>query len=124
MKKIFTIVIFFLFFSCDSKRSQNKVGVQFFLDVKYPELYENAFLKLRKQIEPILDGGKMTIAKIHDGEVMNANYYTLIRGKDIEHLRFILDTIPKTQYHKDYKIKIGLEKGDVKIISSASVEFK
>ena len=124
MKKIFTIVIFFLFFSCDSKRSQNKVGVQFFLDVKYPELYENAFLKLRKQIEPILDGGEMTIAKIHDGEVMNANYYTLIRGKDIEHLRFILDTIPKTQYHKDYKIKIGLEKGDVKIISSASVEFK
>ena len=124
MKKIFTIVIFFLFFSCDSKKSPNKIGVQFFLDVKYPELYENAFLKLRKQIEPILDGGEMTIAKIHDGEVMNANYYTLIRAKDIEHLRFILDTIPKTKYHKDYKIKIGLEKGDVKIISSASVEFK
>ncbi|MFL2600557.1 MAG: hypothetical protein ACJ0PU_00285 [Flavobacteriaceae bacterium] len=124
MKKIFTMVIFFLLFSCDSKKPQNKIGVQFFLDVKYPELYENAFLKLRKQIEPILDGGEMTIAKIHDGEVMNANYYTLIRGKDIEHLRFILDTIPKTQYHKDYKIKIGLEKGDVKIISSVSVEFK
>ena len=77
--------------------------MQFTFDVKYPELYENAFLKLRKQIKPILDGGEMTIAKIHDGEVMNANYYTLIMAKDIEHLRFILDTIPKTQYHEDYQ---------------------
>ena len=124
MKKIFLIVIFSLFFRCDIKKPENKIGVQFFLDVKYPELYENAFFKLRKQIKPILDGGEMTIAKIHDGEVMNANYYTLIMAKDIDHLRFILDTIPKTQYHKDYKVKIGLEKGDVKIISSASVEFK
>tara|TARA_B100000945_G_C19890568_1_gene371475 strand:+ start:279 stop:446 length:168 start_codon:yes stop_codon:yes gene_type:complete len=55
---------------------------------------------------------------------MNANYYTLITGRDIEHLRFIKDTIPKTQYHKDYKVKIGLAKGDVKIISSVSLEFK
>ncbi len=124
MRKISSILILFLFFRCDSIKTKNKIGVQFFLDVKYPELYENAFLKLRKQIEPILDGGEMIMAKIHDGEVMNANYYTLIKAKDIEHLRFILDTIPKTQYHKDYKIKIGLEKGYVKIISSASVEFK
>ena len=124
MKKIFLGLILFIFFRCDSKKPQNKIGVQFFLDVKYPELYEKAFVKLRKQIEPILDGGKMTIVKIHDGEVMNANYYTLITAEDIKHLRFILDTIPKTQYHKDYKVKIGLEKGDVKIISSASVEFK
>ena len=51
MKKIFLILILFLFFRCDSKKPQNKIGVQFFLDVKYPELYENAFLKLRKQIE-------------------------------------------------------------------------
>ena len=39
----------------------------------YLELYENIFLKLIKQIEPILDGGEMTIAKIHDGEFMSAN---------------------------------------------------
>ena len=47
MKNIFLILILFLFFRCDSKKPQNKIGVQFFLDVKYPELYENAFIKLR-----------------------------------------------------------------------------
>ena len=79
--------------------------MQFFFDVKYPELYENAFLKLRKQIKPILDGGEMTIAKIHDGEVMNANYYTLIMAKDIEHLRFILIQYPKLNITKTIKLK-------------------
>ncbi len=43
MKKIFLGLILFLFFRCDSKKPQNKIGVQFFLDVKYPELYEKCF---------------------------------------------------------------------------------
>ena len=56
--------------------------------------------------------------------VMNANYYTLITAKNSEQLKSFLDTVPKTQYHKDYKDKIGLENGDVKIITTVNVEFK
>ena len=55
---------------------------------------------------------------------MNANYYTLITAKNSEQLKSFLDTVPKTQYHKDYKDKIGLENGDVKIITTVNVEFK
>ena len=104
--------------------SENKVGIQFFLDVKYPEQYENAFIKLREQLRLMYTDIDMIIAKITERNVMNANYYTLITAKNSEQLKSFLDTVPKTQYHKDYKDKIGLENGDVKIITTVNVEFK
>ena len=55
---------------------------------------------------------------------MKANYYTLITAKNSEELKSLLDKVPETQYHKDYKESIGLEKGDVKIITTVNVEFK
>ena len=102
----------------------NKVGMQFFLDVKYPDQYENAFLMLREQLRRMANGADMIIAKISERNVMNANYYTLITAKNSEQLKSFLDALPKTQYHKDYKDKIGLENGDVKIITTVNVEFK
>tara|TARA_B100001093_G_scaffold71973_1_gene62563 strand:- start:433 stop:822 length:390 start_codon:yes stop_codon:yes gene_type:complete len=108
----------------ESNNSENKVGIQFFLDVKYPDQYENAFIKLREQLSPMANGRDMIIAKITERNVMNANYYTLITAKNSEQLKSFLDTVPTTQYHKDYKEKIGLDKGDVKIITTVNVEFK
>ena len=102
----------------------NKVGMQFFLDVKYPDQYENAFLMLREQLRPMANGADMIIAKISERNVMNANYYTLITAKNSEKLKSLLHTLPTTQYHKDYKEKIGLAKGDVKIITTVNVDFK
>ena len=125
MKRLLLILIFFTLTSCkQSNNSENKVGMQFFLDVKYPDQYENAFLNLRNQLKPMAKGGDMIIAKISERNVMNANYYTLITGKNSEQLKSFLDTVPKTQYHKEYKDKIGLDKGDVKIVAIVNVEFK
>ena len=104
--------------------SENKVGIQFFLDVKYPEQYENAFIKLREQLKLMYTDIDMIIAKITERNVMNANYYTLITAKNSEKLKSLLDTLPTTQYHKDYKEKIGLAKGDVKIITTVNIDFK
>ena len=106
------------------RKSENKVGIQFFLDVKYPIQYEKAFQMLSEQLRPILNGGEMIIAKIEERNLMDANYYTLITAKNSEELKSLLDKVPETQYHKDYVEKIGLEKGDVKIISTVNVEFK
>ena len=106
------------------RESENKIGIQFFLDVKYPTQYEKAFLKLSEQLRPILNGGEMTIAKIEERNLMNANYYTFITAKNTEELKSLLDKIPETQHHKDYIESIGLEKGDVKIITTVNVEFK
>tara|TARA_B100000945_G_C20106869_1_gene468462 strand:+ start:75 stop:452 length:378 start_codon:yes stop_codon:yes gene_type:complete len=125
MKRLLLILIFITLTSCkQSNNSENKVGMQFFLDVKYPDQYENAFLNLRNQLKPMAKGGDMIIAKISERNVMNANYYTLITGKNSEQLKSFLDTVPKTQYHKEYKDKIGLDKGDVKIVAIVNVEFK
>ena len=122
---IFAIIGFAVLISfSQSNDSDNKVGMQFFLDVKYPDQYENAFLMLREQLRPMANGADMIIAKISERNVMNANYYTLITAKNSEQLKSFLDTVPKTQYHKDYKDKIGLENGDVKIITTVNVEFK
>ena len=125
MKRLLLILIFITLTSCkQSNNSENKVGMHFFLDVKYPDQYENAFLNLRNQLKPMAKGGDMIIAKISERNVMNANYYTLITGKNSEQLKSFLDTVPKTQYHKEYKDKIGLDKGDVKIVAIVNVEFK
>lgn len=125
MKRLLLILIFITLTSCkQSNNSENKVGMQLFLDVKYPDQYENAFLNLRNQLKPMAKGGDMIIAKISERNVMNANYYTLITGKNSEQLKSFLDTVPKTQYHKEYKDKIGLDKGDVKIVAIVNVEFK
>ena len=125
MKRLLLILIFITLTSCkQSNNSENKVGMHFFLDVKYPDQYENAFLNLREQLKPMAKGGDMIIAKISERNVMNANYYTLITGKNSEQLKSFLDTVPKTQYHKEYKDKIGLDKGDVKIVAIVNVEFK
>ena len=104
--------------------SENKVGIQFFLDVKYPEQYENAFIKLREQLRLMYTDIDMIIAKITERNIMNANYYTLNTAKNSKKLKSLLDTLPTTQYHKDYKEKIGLAKGDVKIITTVNVDFK
>ena len=106
------------------RKSENKIGIQFFLDVKYPPQYEKAFLKLSDQLRPILNGGEMIIAKIEERNLMDANYYTLITAKNKEELRSLLDKVPETQHHKGYTESIGLEKGDVKIITTVNVEFK
>tara|TARA_B100001057_G_scaffold484487_1_gene562645 strand:+ start:1593 stop:1793 length:201 start_codon:yes stop_codon:yes gene_type:complete len=66
----------------------------------------------------------MIIAKNEERNLMGANYYTLITAKNSEELKFLLDKVPETQYNKDYKESIGLEKGDVKIITTVKVEFK
>ena len=125
MKKSLSLFIIIALTSCkQSNNSENKVGIQFFLDVKYPEQYENAFLNLREQLKPIVKGGDMIIAKISERNVMNANYYTLITAKNSEHLKSLLDTVPKTKYHKEYRDKIGLAEGNVKIITTVNVEFK
>ena len=125
MKKSLLLFILIALTSCkQSNNSVNKVGIQFFLDVKYPEQYENAFLNLREQLKPIVKGGDMIIAKISERNVMNANYYTLITAKNSEHLKSLLDTVPKTKYHKEYRDKIGLSEGIVKIITTVNVEFK
>jgi len=79
---------------------------------------------LREQLSPMANGRDMIIARITERNVMNANYYTLITAKNSEQLKTFLDTVPTTQYHKDYKEKIGLDKGDVKIITTVNVEFK
>lgn len=125
MKKLLLTLIFISLTSCkQSNNSENKVGMQFFLDVKYPKQYENAFLNLREQLKPIAKGGDMIIAKISERNVLNANYYTLITAKNSEQLKSFLDTVPKTKYHKEYKDIIGLDKGDVKIVATVNVEFK
>ena len=125
MKKLLLTLIFISLTSCKQpNNSENKVGMQFFLDVKYPKQYENAFLNLRKQLKPMAKGGDMIIAKISERNVLNANYYTLITAKNSEHLKSFLDTVPKTKYHKEYKDIIGLDKGDVKIVATVNVEFK
>ena len=130
MKKL-TLLLLLITYSCgespkksESNNSENKVGIQFFLDVKYPDQYENAFIKLREQLSPMANGRDMIIARITERNVMNANYYTLITAKNSEQLKSFLDTVPTTQYHKDYKEKIGLDKGDVKIITTVNVKFK
>ena len=125
MKKLLLTLIFISLTSCKQpNNSENKVGMQFFLDVKYPKQYENAFLNLREQLKPLAKGGDMIIAKILERNVLNANYYTLITAKNSEHLKSFLDTVPKTKYHKEYKDIIGLDKGDVKIVATVNVEFK
>ena len=125
MKKLLLTLILISLTSCkQSNNSENKVGMQFFLDVKYPKQYENAFLNLREQLKPMAKGGDMIIAKISERNVLNANYYTLITAKNSEQLKSFLDTVPKTKYHKEYIDIIGLDKGDVKIVATVNVEFK
>tara|TARA_B100001027_G_C15986755_1_gene206532 strand:- start:167 stop:334 length:168 start_codon:yes stop_codon:yes gene_type:complete len=55
---------------------------------------------------------------------MNANYSTLITAKNSVQLKSFLDTLLTTQFHKDYKEKIGLAKGDDKIITIFNIELK
>ena len=65
MKTIISILIFFVCsygYSQDyvvqfkeSTNSENKVGIQFFLDVKYPDLYEKAYQEYRNNLSSILN---------------------------------------------------------------------
>jgi len=66
----------------------------------------------------------MIIVKITERNVMNANYSTLITAKNSVQLKSFLDSLLTTQFHKDYKEKIGLAKGDDKIITIFNIELK
>ena len=105
------------------RKSQNKDAIQFLLDVKYLTQYEKAFQKLSEQLRPILNGGEMIIAKIEERNLMDANYYSLITAKNSKEIKSLLDKIPESQYHKEYIECVGLEKEDVKIITTVNVEF-
>jgi len=127
MKTIISILIFFVCsygYSQDyvvqfkeSINSENKVGIQFFLDVKYPDLYEKAYQEYRNNLSSILNGAEMHIAKI-DGLILeNINYINIVTAKNKEHLNNLLNNVSKSEYHQNYHKKIRLDKGDVRVVS-------
>lgn len=108
----------------DNIKHNHKVGMQFLLDVKYPDIYEKAYQDYRDNLSSILNDATMSIAKI-DGKILgNANYINVVTAKNKEHLDTLLDRVSKSEYHKKYHLDIGLDKGDVKVISVAKFEFK
>tara|TARA_B100000686_G_scaffold355191_1_gene470846 strand:+ start:6738 stop:7106 length:369 start_codon:yes stop_codon:yes gene_type:complete len=122
MKKLLLLLI--ILFGCSTQSSKNKVGMQFLLDVKYPQKYENAYQEYRENIAPILNGAEMYIAKIDGNGVQGANYINLVTAKNEEHLNSVLEEVLKSKYHSEYHLKIGKEKGDVIVISTVRFEFK
>ena len=122
MKKI--IFVFILTFACYAQEPANKAGIQFFLNVKYPNQYEKAYQEYRNNLFSILNGAEMHLAKI-DGEILdNVNYINIVIAKNKEHLDSLLKSVLKSEYHQKYHLKIGLDKGDVKVISVAKFELK
>ena len=108
----------------DNIKHNHKVGMHFLLDVKYPDIYEKAYQEYKDNLSSILDGAKMTMAKIEGNILENVNYINIVTAKNKEHLDILLDRVSKSEYHKKYHLNIGLEKGDVKVISVAKFEFK
>jgi len=133
IKKLF--LLSFLFISCnfnnneiiyeiDDIESKNKVGIQFFLDVRYPEIYEKAYREYRDNLYPILDGASMYMAKIDRNILGNSNYINIVIAKNNEHLDTLLEKVSNSDYHKKYHLSIGLDKGDVKVISIVRFELQ
>ena len=108
----------------ESINSENKVGIQFFLDVKYPEIYEKAYREYRDNLYPILDGASMSMAKIDRNILGNINYINIVIAKNNEHLDALLEKVSNSDYHKKYHLSIGLDKGDVKVISKVRFELQ
>tara|TARA_Y100000022_G_scaffold199814_1_gene213234 strand:+ start:2358 stop:2549 length:192 start_codon:yes stop_codon:yes gene_type:complete len=63
------------------------------------------------------------LQKIEERNLVDANYYSLITAKNSQELKSLLYKIPESQYQKEYRECIGLEKEDVKIITTFNVEF-
>ena len=133
IKKIF--LLSFLLIGCnfnnndiihenDDIEPKNKVGIQFFLDVKYPEIYEKAYREYRDNLYPILDGASMSMAKIDRNILGNINYINIVIAKNNEHLDALLEKVSNSDYHKKYHLSIGLDKGDVKVISKVRFELQ
>ena len=133
IKKIF--LLSFLLIGCnfnnndiihenDDIEPKNKVGIQFFLDVKYPEIYEKAYREYRDNLYPILDGASMSMAKIDRNILGNINYINIVIAKNNEHLDALLEKVSNSDYHKKYHLSIGLDKGDVKVISKVRSELQ
>ena len=108
----------------DDIESKNKVGIQFFLDVRYPEIYEKAYREYRDNLYPILDGASMSMAKIDRNILGNINYINIVIAKNNEHLDALLEKVSNSDYHKKYHLSIGLDKGDVKVISKVRFELQ
>ena len=124
MKKIIFVFILTFAFGCNALEPANKAGIQFFLNVKYPNQYEKAYQEYRKNLFSILNGAEMHLAKI-DGEILdNVNYINIVIAKNKEHLDSLLKNVSKSEYHQKYHLKIGLDEGDVKVISVAKFELK
>ena len=144
MKNIFLVVLSSLtFYSCisvkfpdsinadikvedenDSIKFNHKVGIQFLLAVKYPDIYEKAYLEYRDNLSSILSGATMSMAKVEGNILKNVNYINIVTAKNKEYIDILLDKVSKSEYHKKYHLNIGLDKGDVKVISAAKFEFK
>ena len=133
IKKLF--LLSFLFISCNFNSNEityvnddidfkNKVGIQFFLDVRYPEIYEKAYREYRDNLYPILDGASMYMAKIDRNILGNSNYINIVIAKNNEHLDTLLEKVSNSDYHKEYHLSIGLDKGDVKVISVVRFELQ
>ena len=133
IKKLF--LLSFLFISCNFNSNEityvnddidfkNKVGIQFFLDVRYPEIYEKAYREYRDNLYPILDGASMYMAKIDRNILGNSNYINIVIAKNNEHLDTLLEKVSNSDYHKKYHLSIGLDKGDVKVISIVRFELQ
>ena len=133
IKKLF--LLSFLFISCNFNSNEityvnddidfkNKVGIQFFLDVRYPEIYEKAYREYRDNLYPILDGASMYMAKIDRNILGNSNYINIVIAKNNEHLDTLLEKVSNSDYHKEYHLSIGLDKGDVKVISIVRFELQ
>ena len=133
IKKLFLLSL--LFISCNFNNNEityendhndfkNKVGIQFFLDVRYPEIYEKAYREYRDNLYPILDGASMYMAKIDRNILGNSNYINIVIAKNNEHLDTLLEKVSNSDYHKEYHLSIGLDKGDVKVISIVRFELQ
>ena len=133
IKKLFLLSL--LFISCNFNNNEityendhndfkNKVGIQFVLDVRYPEIYEKAYREYRDNLYPILDGASMYMAKIDRNILGNSNYINIVIAKNNEHLDTLLEKVSNSDYHKEYHLSIGLDKGDVKVISVVRFELQ
>tara|TARA_B100000963_G_scaffold169489_1_gene147423 strand:+ start:1865 stop:2200 length:336 start_codon:yes stop_codon:yes gene_type:complete len=107
-----------------NNETKNKAGIQFFLDVKYPEIYEKAYKEYRDNLYPILDGASMSMAKIDRNIIGNTNYINIVIAKNNVHLDTLLEKVSNSDHHKKYHSSIGLDNGDVKVISILRFELQ
>ena len=100
-------------YEIDDIESKNKVGIQFFLDVRYPEIYEKAYREYRDNLYPILDGASMSMAKIDRNILGNSNYINIVIAKNNEHLDTLLEKVSNSDYHKEYHYKTMASNQDI-----------